>query len=320
MTENKTEKVYKTVMKYCKNEGYIKALEKSLTTTESKRFNKKNINNIGLDVLDSVHCVYDKHRTDFFLNCINKVVQKNDVVIEAGSGTGILSIMSSVRGANVYSIELNKKIIYLAKAIISFFAENKFISKNSINLIQANAIRYKPSQKADIIISENIYTGMFYEKQVQIMNHLSKFLRRGGVTIPSGLVMGAILVHANFPHQTEKNELFNIVEYKGKLSIQELSESITYNNLNFSKKNKLQINKKIKLKIIKNGNINGILLWSTVILPDGKTIDRFDTTFLNSDILFPLIIAKEVKKSDIVKLHIKYIFGSKPKQAIFKIL
>ncbi|MBI2050171.1 MAG: 50S ribosomal protein L11 methyltransferase, partial [Candidatus Staskawiczbacteria bacterium] len=299
---------------------YIKALKKSLITTESKRFNKKNINNIGLDVLDSVHCVYDKHRTDFFLNCINKIVKKGDIVIEAGTGTGILSIMSSVKGAHVYSIELNKKIIYLAKKIISLFSKKKVINDDSIDLIQSNAIKYKPSQKANIIISENIYTGMFYEKQVQIMNNLSRFLKRGGVVIPSGLVMGVILVHANFPHKTAKNELFNVIEYKDKLSICDISESMIYENFNFAKKNKLQVNKKIKLEIIEDGNINGILLWSKVTLPDGKIIGRFDTTFLNNDILFPLMPIKKVKKGNIVKLHIKYIFGSKPKQAIFKIL
>jgi predicted RNA methylase len=319
MIKNKAERIYKAVLKYCKDNGYIKALKKSLSLSEGERFNQKKIDGVGLDVVDAVYCVYDKPRTDFFLNCINDTVKEGDVVIEAGVGTGILSVMSSIKGAKVYGIELNQRIFQLAKRIISSFSQ-KIIDKNSIKLIKTDATTYKPLEKADAIISENIFTGMFYEKQVQIMNNLSRFLKKDGVVIPSGLVMGVILVNVKFPYQPKKNELFNMVEYEDQLSLRNISESAIYETLDFSKRNKLLVNKKIALKIVKDGEINGILLWNTVPLPDGKVIGRSDTTFLNSDILFPSDKIKKVKKGDIVTLRMKYAFGSKPESAIFKII
>lgn len=315
-----SEKIYNIILKYCKDRGYIKNLKKSLKVTESERFDNKKIKTKGLDIVDAVYCIYDKPRTEFFLNCINEIVKINDVVIEAGTGTGILSFASVLRGARVYSIELNKKIYLLAKKIFSILFSKNIIHKSSISFINTDATKYKFDSTADVIINENIYTGMFYEKQVQIGNNLVKYLKKGGVAIPSEIIMGIMLVKASFPYRPKKNELFNVVEYGEKLSIKTLSESKVYDCLSFTKKNKLSINTKVDLKIIGSGEVNGILIWNKVVLPDKTTIDRWDTTFLNSDILLYAPLMKKVKKGDIVTLHIQYKYGSNPKQAKFNLI
>ncbi len=313
-------RIYSAVLHYCKKYGYLKALKKSLKLSESERFNKKKIDSVGLDVLDAVHCVVDKKRTDFFLKCIDAVVKKDDVVIEAGIGTGVLSFMSAAKGAQVYGIELNQKIFLLAKNILKTFYKKNIFAKNAIRFLKKDATQYIPIKKADVIISENIYTGMFYEKQIQIMNHLVTYLKKGGIVIPSKLVMGLTLVGAVFPDGEQKKDLFVVSEYKNGLLSQDFSQAIIYETLHFNKKNKLRVNKKIKLKIKKTGEANAVLLWNKVFLPDGNIIDRFDTVFLNNDIIIPLSEMKQVKRGDTITLHIRYTFGSLPKDALFKIV
>lgn len=309
--------IYNNVMGYCDKEGYTSALKKSFTIPEAKRFDTQNITKVGLDILDAVHCVYDKKRTVYFLECINDVVKKDTVVIEAGVGTGVLSFMSAYKGARVYAVELNKNIYTLAKSIRTFFYDKNILIKNSVELTHGNAFKYSPKEKADVIISENIYTGMFYEKQVQIMNHLLPHLKRNGIVIPSVLTMGIALVNASFPNSAKHGELFVVNEHKDKLNMNVLSNDVIYSTLDFKKKNSTEVDKKIAFTAKKMGVVNGVLIWSTVMLPNGKIIKRQDTIFLNNDILLSLGKTKNITKGDIIIMHLKYTFGSSPRDALF---
>jgi len=307
--------VYKRVNSFCKNNGYFDALEKSLKISEGERFDKKDLK-FGLDILDAVHCVADKNRSLSFIGEIMDNVRPGDRVIEAGSGTGLLSFVAAACGADVIGLEINPKIADLSRKIQKYLSNFNDIDAGGLNFVEANAIKYIPDQKVDAVISENIYTGMFYEKQVQIMNHLVKYLKNRGVVVPLGLKMGVIAVNAGIPKSAESGDLFVPDQLGGKLKVHELSQSAVYSELNFTELNSEFADKTVDLKVLKDGEANSVLIWTEVIFCN-NILGRKDTTFLNSDIVIALPDPVVLKKGQTARLKIKYKFGSKPKDAKF---
>ncbi len=312
--------IYQNVYSFCRVNGYIAKLRNSLKIVEGERFDQKNISDVGLDILDAIHCVEDKHRSMFLMNEVIKNIKPKNFVIEAGVGTGLLSFVVAAKKAKVVGLEINKDVFTLAQKIKLLITKRLNLDGLLINFLQTDALKYIPEQKADMIISENIYTGMFYEKQIQIMNHLRKYLKKDGIVVPLGLRMGIYIAETNFLTKPKPGELFVPDQLGGKLKVKPLSQSVIYSILNFSKSNKILVDKKINFKIIENGIANSVLIWTEVLLKDDKIIGRQDTTFLNSDIIIATSFSKQIQKGNKIKMKVKYKFGSKPKNAIFSLI
>ena len=57
------------------------------------------------------NCLFDKKRTLAFYNAIKKSVKKDDVVVDMGTGSGVLAMFAIDAGAKrAYAIESDKKI------------------------------------------------------------------------------------------------------------------------------------------------------------------------------------------------------------------
>ncbi|MBT4114374.1 methyltransferase domain-containing protein, partial [Candidatus Woesearchaeota archaeon] len=125
-------------------------------------------------------CLYDQERTRRFKRAIHKVVKPGDVVVDAGSGTGILAMFAAQSGAKkVYALELNKRFIKIIKENAK---RNDF--DKIIQVVHCDATKYKLPEKVDVIICELLSTGLFFEPEIQIINHLKRFLKKGGRTVP----------------------------------------------------------------------------------------------------------------------------------------
>jgi predicted nicotinamide N-methyase len=68
----------------------------------------------------SYSCLLAEKRTKTFIDAVRKAVKKDHIVLEAGAGTGILSIVAATAGAKkVYAIEQNKLLIPQLKGNIN---------------------------------------------------------------------------------------------------------------------------------------------------------------------------------------------------------
>ncbi len=309
-------RLYDEVLIFCKKEGLVDQLQKSLVVPEGDRFSNREIDNTGLDVLDAVHCLVDKKRTIMLLAAVYEQTTKGNVVIEAGLGTGILSFMANLRGAKVYGFEINPSVYELANKIKKHLIEKRIIT-NDIEFIKADARNIKLEVKADIIISENIYTGMFFEKQIDIVSGLLPYLKKKGHLIPCGMKSSFLLSYIDFPKRIASKKFHVLSEIN--VQPKYLTDQIIYDLLSFAgvKKSGVQFKKEIKLN--RNGEINSILVCSDVSLPSGKVIDRFDTEFMNNDVVFFLGNPFFVKKGDRVNVEICYLYGSNPEEAYISV-
>ncbi|MBI4017687.1 MAG: methyltransferase domain-containing protein [Candidatus Aenigmarchaeota archaeon] len=122
----------------------------------------------------------DRTRTGAFRRAIRKTVKRGDVVVDLGTGTGIMAFFASQSGARkIYAIE-RTGIINLAKRL----AESN--GYTNIKFINSDSRHAKLPEKCDVLLSECIGYFALQENMLSDVIELRKrLLKRGGVMMPS---------------------------------------------------------------------------------------------------------------------------------------
>lgn len=170
--------------------------------------------NPGMHVRDSLRCLVDFERTNSLLAGIQKTVESmkkeghlNIVGIDAGTGSGILAMGLVAAGCEkVYALEINPATVSFARQFI-----NKHGFEDKIGVIQCDATKVKISglTNVDILVSENLATGLFDEPQYQIIRNLSEYLGPDAKIVPFSSTLFASLGWANWEDMGE--EKFTLV-------------------------------------------------------------------------------------------------------------
>lgn len=121
----------------------------------------------------------DSVRINTYKKAIDKLVRPGDVVLDLGTGTGILALFAAQQhAAQVYAID-HSDFIRVAKAIAQ---HNHF---PDIEFIQTNSRDFKPEVKFDCIVHEQMGDYLLNENMVKNLLDLKKrLLKQGGKIIP----------------------------------------------------------------------------------------------------------------------------------------
>ncbi|MEA2527531.1 MAG: hypothetical protein QOF73_4758 [Thermomicrobiales bacterium] len=116
---------------------------------------------------DPVHCcLRDVERTEALLAAIAQTVRPGDIVVDAGAGSGILSLAAAKAGAAcVLAVELDPHLVECLRTTI---AVNGFAGR--IEVVAGNALTVDVPRPADVVIAELIDTGLLDELQVPVLN------------------------------------------------------------------------------------------------------------------------------------------------------
>lgn len=115
-------------------------------------------------------CLIDKERTLTFKRAIDQSVKPGDIVIDVGSGTGIMSLFAAKAGAKkVYSVEVDHLLATSLRQTVKMNGMD-----DVIEVVESNALTANLPKNADVIVAELIETGLLDEMQVEVMNHLHK--------------------------------------------------------------------------------------------------------------------------------------------------
>lgn len=126
-------------------------------------------------------CLYDTERTRQWKEAIEDTVNKGDVIVDAGAGTGILGVFAALDGAQkVYSIELHERF---CKLIENLAVKNNVADK--VMVIHRDATQVVLDEKVDVVICELLCTGQFFEPEVQVINHLRQYFKPTTKIIPN---------------------------------------------------------------------------------------------------------------------------------------
>ena len=121
----------------------------------------------------------DRVRVEAYYQAITKYVGEGDVVIDLGTGTGILSFFAASQNPKmVYALE-HSRIIEAARLV----AESNGIQ--NVRFENVNSKDFTPDEPADCIIHEQIGEALFDEKMVDNLLDLKKrCLKPGGTILP----------------------------------------------------------------------------------------------------------------------------------------
>lgn len=253
----------------------------------------------------------DPKRLDAYRKAIMQTVKPGMVVLDLGTGTGILAQYALEAGAaRVYGIESNDKILKQAVQNLKKF-EDKFVPvlgmSNNVEL----------SERVDIIISEMIGNFGDNENFTEILNDAQiRFLKPNGIMLPKQVVSFAVPVYA--PSVNENINLGNIL-YRGEKAIgltadfydvlipQEdyMAKPETIRSFRFDGKDATEWSKKVVFNITKDGLITGIKGWFAAKLNDEVVLDIEPIAENHSwnHFYYPFPRSLPVRKRDILEVE-----------------
>ncbi len=248
------------------------------------------------------NCLIDEERTLAFQKSIAQTVSPGDVVVDMGSGTGVLAMFAAQAGAKkVYAVEFDPNNI---KFLRNVFALNGY---NQIEILEGDIRDIKLPEQVDVIIGEMIATALVEEQQIQAINNMLKYAKPNTKVHLKKYSSSLDLVNNNNSYYHLR---FPVVRYEyaddKKLKSTPLTESIQYSVVDFStpiKEEDRLINFQGELIANQDGQINGLRLSSVTEFFDGST---FNFSFAYS---YPIILPVEpieVKSGDSVSVKLKY--------------
>lgn len=164
----------------------------------------------------------DETRNQAFRDALARVINPGETtVLDIGSGTGFLGFLASRLGAReVFMVEHNAELANLSERLMR---RNKI---KHCTLFQCSSYDLFDLPPVDVIVSETLGNYAYEENILEIMRDARRFLRPGGVIIPSVLEQWIAPVHS----ERFYNELCTWDEIGFDLDF-DLAKAMSFNNL-----------------------------------------------------------------------------------------
>lgn len=251
-------------------------------------------------------CLLDSRRTKAFKKAIENAVKSGNIVLDVGTGTGVMAMFAAKAGAQkVFAVEIDKEIAKLAEQNIS---HNNLSKKIEVLVGDMKELEFKNT--VDTIIMEVMDTGLIAEQQAVIINRLQKIgvINNNTNLIPYRYQCAFELINYDFNFYGLKIPFIiqaRNFSVKNKI-LQKLSKTIIYKDIDFHKYINTNVEAKVKVEVNKDGVLNAMVLKSRIFLNGVLAI--WGTTDMNMPVIIPLN-EKNVKKGDVIEVIIKYNMG-----------
>uniref|UniRef100_UPI0040482DB1 tetratricopeptide repeat protein n=2 Tax=Roseivirga sp. TaxID=1964215 RepID=UPI0040482DB1 len=271
----------------------------------------------------------DHERNDAFEKAIKKAINANSVVLDIGTGSGLLSMMAAKYGAKqVFSCETSPHIAEVADRIIE---NNGFKKKVKVfNLKSTQLTERELTEKPNLIVAEIFDAGLIGEMAIPSFRHaLKELCAENCQVIPAkAQVMGRLLhlpssasvnpmksisgfdlspfdlfrvpkeyisEDLKLSHHKFLSDEFNIVDF----DFMHLGDPIPENSF----KSKL-----LRIEASDTGALHGVAFWFNLILDDETELssrpDRLNNHW--GQALFFFEQHREVKKGEMVELNMRF--------------
>ena len=247
--------------------------------------------------------VADEKRVVPFKEAIN-LVCKDKIVLESGTGSGILSILAAKAGAKeVYTVEIDPVVAELAKKNIreSGFRNITLIPKSILD-VRLEDLHY---HKADVVIAENLSTWQVIEPQVKIMNYVNEYLaKENAIHLPACISNCVELAESKYLFENMVEMKTHYFEFAGIRQPNILSDKVRFQKIDLSIKNVTLIDRTTEIDVIEDGVLNSLRLTSPLEIY-GKISFRSSDSLM-PPVNVPLENALHVRKGERVRLTIHY--------------
>lgn len=259
------------------------------------------------------HCLRDTKRTLAFQAAIYATVRANDIVVDAGSGSGVLAMFAAKAGAKrVYAVEVDS-------LLASLLRDN--VRRNNlgdvIKVIDRDVRDANLPKDVDVVICEMMETGLLDEAQVAVINGLrvAGVITQKTKLIPSryetGVELGSStfsfydldirLPHHNWPHlSSSENGWLEI-------GFHPLTKALSLQTLDFSTYVVPKACASLRFTSIRNGIVNAVRLFARAELSPDRWLPATNT--LNGDKILP-VTEKAVSIGLEERVHVSYEMGA----------
>ncbi|EKX53452.1 hypothetical protein GUITHDRAFT_101153 [Guillardia theta CCMP2712] len=195
----------------------------------------------------------DRRRNEAYRRGIEQTVEEDDLVVDIGTGSGLLAMMAAGAGAqHVFAIEGDPKLEKAARLVIE---DNRYEEK--VTVIGKHSTEVKVGYGLDVpfganvIVTEIFDSFMLGEGMVPTMHDAVKrgLLAEGGRVIPAGGRMHCVLIESDWirRHETLRGQdLLGSVEEVKRASVEHAREAVR------------------PLKVMEDGTVDAILIWWTL--------------------------------------------------------
>ncbi|MCW6008613.1 50S ribosomal protein L11 methyltransferase [Micromonospora sp. CPCC 205371] len=250
-------------------------------------------------------CLFDPQRVEYLRSAIFQTVKPGDVVVDAGSGSGLLGMFAAQAGAaRVYCLELNPEFI----RVIEENAQRNGLESQIIAL-HGNAAKYDLPEDVDVLISEVISAGFFFEPQLQIVGHLRKFLKPGGAVVPRLMKNYVELINA-------QNTLYGLrLDFDSRFTElagdHPLSHPALYLSTGFLDPSDPTVDARVRVTGTSDGNANAVKITYDIEFAEGIWADTPTEFLLNPQIIF-LPEPVRVQADQEYEVSLNYLAGDSP--------
>ncbi|MFO0555101.1 MAG: 50S ribosomal protein L11 methyltransferase [Polyangiaceae bacterium] len=132
----------------------------------------------------------DEARTSAYVAAVRRVVQPDDVVLDLGSGTGVLAVAAALAGARrAYAIEASA----MARVARELAASNGV--EDRVVVLQSWSTRVTLATRANVLVTETIGNDPFAEHILEnVLDARRRLLTADARIIPASLAVHAVLV------------------------------------------------------------------------------------------------------------------------------
>lgn len=125
--------------------------------------------------------IRDRARTERYIEAIRKTIRAGDVVVDIGTGTGVLAIAAAQAGASrVYAVEAAS----IGRVAEAMFQANGYGDR--ITLVEGNSTQVELPERADVLVSELIGAEPLGERIQEVTRDaIARFLKPGARMVPS---------------------------------------------------------------------------------------------------------------------------------------
>lgn len=248
-------------------------------------------------------CLLDEERAKAFQTSIQQTVKKGDVVLDAGTGTGILSLFAAQAGAKkVYSIESSAELADIAKKNVAI---NNFTE--IVDVVIGDVRNFKlQGNPVDVLIMEMLDTGLVSEHQTEGILALkqNEVISSKTKLIPNRIHSTLRLVNYDFNFYGFQMPFIIQARNSGATRrIKEFhSQRESYDEIDFSDIKSNSIERTIQFEVEKEGSVNAVLMETETFF---GTESLWGTTDMNMPVIIPLQ-ERMVKNKELIEVRIKY--------------
>ena len=268
------------------------------------------------DFPQSMHLamVRDSVRVPAYVEAIGQAVSPGDIVLDVGSGTGVLSILAAKAGAaKVYSVE-NSSMAEYSKQVVAQNGLSDVIEVLPHNIF-SDAL---PAISADVVISEFFGTFGIGENVIRIMDHVrNHYMKPDGVMVPGNMDLWIAPVQCTYDYHQVTNWdrkiadidfasvqplAYNAVYHVVENEIQLLAEPVMIKSIDFMNPGAMDLFADAVFEITEEGVLHGMAGWFSSTLSATVTIDTgpHQTPTHWGQILFPTGRPNHVQPGDAI--------------------